>query len=65
MKNNPSKFNKPIDNLPSTITHITLKEYFNQPINYLKYGIESINIGLNFNNEIYTVVLIKNIKLHI
>lgn len=52
------QFNKPLENLPLTIKNITFQQYgsigyilFNQPLDYLPYGLETLTMkfGLDFN----------------
>jgi len=47
-----SKFNQPINNLPISITHLTLGWFFNQPINNLPNSITNLTLNHNFNQPI-------------
>ncbi len=47
-----SIFNKPINNLPNSITHLILGWNFNQPINNLPITITHLILSLNYNNKI-------------
>ena len=47
-----SKFNQPINNLPNSITHLTLGLDFNQPINNLPNSITNLTLGQKFNQQI-------------
>lgn len=49
-----ANFNKSLDNLPSTLKHLRIQKYnevgyniFNQPIDYLPHGLETLIIGFN------------------
>lgn len=39
------KFNQPVDNLPNSLTHLTLSDSFNQPVNLLPPNITHLNFG--------------------
>jgi hypothetical protein len=47
-----SKFNKNVDNLPNTITHLTFGYYFNKKCNNLPNTITHLTFGYNFNKNI-------------
>jgi hypothetical protein len=47
-----SRFNQRIDNLPSSITDLTLGFYFNQNIDNLPHGIRDLTLGSNFNQRL-------------
>lgn len=49
-----ANFNKSLDNLPSTLKHLRINKYsevgyniFNQPLDYLPHGLETLFIGFN------------------
>ena len=54
------KFNKPIDKLPNSITHLTFGYNFNQPVDNLPNSITHLTIGSCFNQPV--VNLPKNIN---
>jgi hypothetical protein len=47
-----SKFNQPLDNLPSDITNLTLGYYFNRPIDNLPSSIINLTLGNSFNQRL-------------
>ncbi len=47
-----SIFNQPIDNLPNSISHLTLGRYFNQPIINLPNSITNLTLSLKYNKKI-------------
>jgi len=49
---NKSKFNRPINNLPISITHLTLGYFFNQPINNLPNLITYLTLDNYFDQPI-------------
>ena len=46
------EFNKPIDHLPVSLTHLTLGENFNQPIDHLPESLTHLILGKKFNQPI-------------
>jgi hypothetical protein len=49
---NFSKYNKPIDNLPLSLTHLNLGHFFNQPVNNLPTKLTHLTFGKNFNHYV-------------
>ena len=47
-----SKFNRPVDNLPHDITHLTFGFYFNKPVNSLPPNLRVITFGDDFNHPV-------------
>ena len=47
-----SKFNRSVDHLPSTVTHIIFGSGFNRPINKLPRSITHLTLGFNFNHSV-------------
>jgi len=45
-------FNKSVDNLPNSITHIEFGGYFNQPVNNLPNSVVNIWLGWSFNHPL-------------
>jgi len=48
----PSRFNKPVNNLPESLTHLTFGWEFNQPVNNLPKGITHLTFGWIFNQPV-------------
>jgi hypothetical protein len=46
------RFNQSINNLPNSITHLTLGDYFNQPVENLPHSITHLTFGAYFNQPV-------------
>lgn len=44
-------YNKPIHNLPSSVTKLSMNPYFNQPMNDLPINLKHLHLGLYYNFE--------------
>jgi hypothetical protein len=52
-----SYFNKPVDNLPKNLTHLTFGYSFNQPVNYLPKTLTHLIFGCRFNQSVNNLPL--------
>ena len=62
-KNEYSKFNQLVDNLPKNITHLTFGCYFNESINKLPKKLTHLKFGWNFENNIIIPQTVKELSL--
>ena len=45
-------FNKPVDNLPESLTHLEFGDHFNQPVDNLPSGLTHLEYGNCFNQPV-------------